>query len=556
MTVNAVIPYAQFSAFSNQVDFDINFTVVYPTELLVFLTPAGAIPNDASDVLDYGTDYIVEVIDDSGATITLAVPATVNDTLTVVGNEVLSRASDFGTSFPYTPDNINAEFDNIVIMSKQVETVSSFSPRYQFTDPLTIADLLLPQLGPNQTWGMNSGGTQIVPVNQPGDDPGAAQLRADLLSSAGAGIVGTTSFATVQAALDAIGGDGPFYSVDSGAVNTITVAFSPAQISYTNGELLLIVINHTNTIAGVTLKKDALSSVPVLAPNGAALVAGNLLINTLYAFVYDAFLSSYRALFVTLIESETPWTPMYISGIECTAGIDADHDVIFGTGFCRDLSNVQNIIFSVQLSKRLDAVWAVGNNAGGRASEDTITAGATFHKFIICKPDGTTDAGFNKDITGEGLIDDATASGFTTIRRVDSGVVDAAGNWVPTSRTGDVVSILSDFSVNSITTRANTTTPTLIDMICPTGFKLVLNCFVSASGVDDTRATVFSANYLSAPNVTAYSMSRNDPGNIGWDSSSQVETNTLAQIGFRSNINNGQLTEILVTSWIDKRDVV
>jgi len=56
----------------------------------------------------------------------------------------------------------------------------------------------------------------------------------------------------------------------------------------------------------------------------------------------------------------------YIWGLNCTAGVDTDHDVSIAAGVCTDSTGVSNLELTSSMIKRLDAAWASGSANGGR----------------------------------------------------------------------------------------------------------------------------------------------------------------------------------------------
>ena len=101
---------------------------------------------------------------------------------------------------------------------------------------------------------------------------------------------------------------------------------------------------------------------------------------------------------------------------------DVPHDILINEGECRDYSNVINMVVgSGGLTKRFDADWAEGDNAGGiasgaRASANQLDADTFYHLFLIAKPDGTVDAGGDTSDTAANLLADAT--GYSYYRHI------------------------------------------------------------------------------------------------------------------------------------------
>lgn len=89
----------------------------------------------------------------------------------------------------------------------------------------------------------------------------------------------------------------------------------------------------------------------------------------------------------------------YLAGLGlANNGADATNDIDIAVGACRDSTNASDITLESALTKRLDAAWAVGTNAGGL---DTGTiANTTYHVWAIKRSDtGVVDVLFSVSAT-------------------------------------------------------------------------------------------------------------------------------------------------------------
>jgi len=105
---------------------------------------------------------------------------------------------------------------------------------------------------------------------------------------------------------------------------------------------------------------------------------------------------------------------------------DTEHDVKFNVGSARGENNLANMTLASAMIKRTDASWAEGTGNGGFPTGITLAVSTWYHCFVISKPDGTTDAGFDSDIDATNLLADAT--GYTDYKRVWSIYTDTSGN--------------------------------------------------------------------------------------------------------------------------------
>lgn len=98
---------------------------------------------------------------------------------------------------------------------------------------------------------------------------------------------------------------------------------------------------------------------------------------------------------------------------------DATNDIDFGAGSCTD-STATYFITCAALTKRLDAAWSVGNNAGGL--DTGAIANGTYHCFAIRKDsDGSGDFLFSASATTPTM-----PTGYTYFRRVGSIIRESA----------------------------------------------------------------------------------------------------------------------------------
>lgn len=91
-------------------------------------------------------------------------------------------------------------------------------------------------------------------------------------------------------------------------------------------------------------------------------------------------------------------------------------------GLTRDSTNTAKLALGAPLTKRLDQVWAVGNNNGGRDSAGALANGQTWHVFAILRPDtGVVDALFSQSPTAPTL-----PASYTKFRRLGAIILEAA----------------------------------------------------------------------------------------------------------------------------------
>ena len=125
--------------------------------------------------------------------------------------------------------------------------------------------------------------------------------------------------------------------------------------------------------------------------------------------------------------------PLHINIDTENDSTDPAKDILFKAGKARDILDTFDIDLQANMIKQLDAVWVAGTGNGGRASAVPLSANTTYHRFVISKPDGTTDCGFDTLTNASNLLTDAT--GYTKFRKVGSAKTDGSSNWVLENRT-------------------------------------------------------------------------------------------------------------------------
>src|SRR3990167_1002756 len=114
-------------------------------------------------------------------------------------------------------------------------------------------------------------------------------------------------------------------------------------------------------------------------------------------------------------------TTVPLTGLGLSNGTDATNDIDIAVGAClsEDAAIADRVSMSLTsiLVKQLDAVWAVGTNAGMRATGLAI-ANTTYHIFLIKRPDtGVVDVAADTSATGANIAANTDAA-YTKVRRI------------------------------------------------------------------------------------------------------------------------------------------
>lgn len=115
----------------------------------------------------------------------------------------------------------------------------------------------------------------------------------------------------------------------------------------------------------------------------------------------------------------------YITGFVPTAGADADHDLSFSAGACRNSADTISCKPAwTTLVKQIDAAWAEGTNQGGMAT-GTVAADTAYYYNLIRKDSDTTVFDIVADVSASNAN---TPAGWTFMREVHKEFTDGSAN--------------------------------------------------------------------------------------------------------------------------------
>lgn len=304
MAVSAVFPRVQYLSAASQTDFLVPFKFFINEDLVVYKTLVGQQPDPATDLLALNVDYtVVGAGLDTGGTVTLVIPAALDDIITIERDLVASRPPelDFKVDGTFTVAELNDNFDKTVMLEQQNETlIRERMLLYPATDQLTAGNLVLPKLEKNQIWKANNAGNlQNVDIEE---NPDTSTLRSELASETaiapgtdligaynvnlGGGQLLTTYLNTLYQELYVdfpaqiraeIQGGALTYTASASAANTYVANTTPS-FTPTNATHIFIAFTNTNTGAA-TLDLNGVGALPILTQAGNALLGGEI-VNT------------------------------------------------------------------------------------------------------------------------------------------------------------------------------------------------------------------------------------------------------------------------------------
>lgn len=121
-----------------------------------------------------------------------------------------------------------------------------------------------------------------------------------------------------------------------------------------------------------------------------------------------------------------------LAGLELAQDTDADHDIVISVGSCRDDGDAFIMGLAAVLTKRSDAPWALGDDAGGMDT-GTVAVDKTYHVHLIGRSDtGIIDALFSLSATAPTM-----PTNYDSSRRLGSVLTDGSANIIDFTQKGD-----------------------------------------------------------------------------------------------------------------------
>ena len=226
-------------------------------------------------------------------------------------------------------------------------------------------------------------------------------------------------------------------------------------------------------------------------------------------------------------------------------GSDATNDIDIAAGSCTDSTNSYVITLTSGVTKRLDALWAVGTAQGGL--DTGSVSNTTYHVFAIKRLDtGVVDILFSTSASSPTL-----PTSYTVFRRIGS-IVRRSDAILGFAQDGDEfllnVPILDvDATTGSVAALSRTLT-------VPLGIKV--SAMIRARGTNASNWGVLISSPDvpdTAPNITdAPGVDIGASAGTGDRATLTVRTNTSAEIRTR-NTATSQTLQIVTYGWIDRR---
>lgn len=162
------------------------YQILLDTDIAVYLTPFGQLPDPENDIQLLNVDYTVQDAgQEVGGTVTFTVPPGVNDVVTLARNMQRSIDTKFFEAKNFNGANLDAAFRRVVLIMQQIGTVQDQRCLKYIIDsylvPPTEGDTELPVLTDRQIW--LKSGDRIIGVTLE-ENPDTSTLRSELASQA------------------------------------------------------------------------------------------------------------------------------------------------------------------------------------------------------------------------------------------------------------------------------------------------------------------------------------------------------------------------------------
>ena len=144
--------------------------------------------------------------------------------------------------------------------------------------------------------------------------------------------------------------------------------------------------------------------------------------------------------------------PVIPEGLVISTDTDTAHDLNITSGSCKDSTGTYDLVLQSEITKKIDATWAAGDNAGGAEGSFSIPSEALFYIWLIgSSTTGAVDVLFSNSATSPSM-----PSGFDKKRRIFSWPCDSSNNLLPGYHDGldkfYLTTILSDVVDNTLST--------------------------------------------------------------------------------------------------------
>lgn len=239
-----------------------------------------------------------------------------------------------------------------------------------------------------------------------------------------------------------------------------------------------------------------------------------------------------------------------ISGLILSNDTDTDHDINITAGQSRDSTDISLLELSTEITKQIDATWAVGDDAGGLFS-GSVAVDTWYHVFLIRKDsDGSIDAGFDTSVSAANI-----PGGYTAFRRIGTILTDGSSNILAFNSVeiaGGAACYTWDVKIQDLSATPPATINTAITLSVPTSINPIANIISRLEGTTSATLRIKETQQTD----TAPSGTTNFDQVVNANSQTsvvrhEISADSSAQIDYRAGA--GDAFFLLTIGWTDRR---
>ncbi|MBW4692187.1 MAG: hypothetical protein KME27_10520 [Lyngbya sp. HA4199-MV5] len=249
---------------------------------------------------------------------------------------------------------------------------------------------------------------------------------------------------------------------------------------------------------------------------------------------------------------------LLVEGLECSQNGSNPQYVDLTAGKAAiDVQGVRYTVTSAAFTKRLNAAWAIGTNAGGLLTGSSFPASTTLHCYVMRRrSNGVVDHGFHTSATQTTFTD---GSSNVWDLRLHMSLLTDATQMVPIDQNGNEVTFRTPYSDVST---GIPTTATLYTLSVPTGIALKAKLDVFWGRQSSTGNLYFWLSDPASPDLTITTSVFNGYSSAFATTPAAfitasvpyvVGTNTSAQVRCKANAVSGVNTQLLTRGYFHPR---
>jgi len=218
----------------------------------------------------------------------------------------------------------------------------------------------------------------------------------------------------------------------------------------------------------------------------------------------------------------------HISGLVLSHDTDTEHDINVTAGKARDATDVADMVLASEITKQVDAAWAVGNDAGGMDT-GAVPASATVHVWLIKRSDtGVVDALFSISATAPTIPANYDYKRLIGSYRTDASNNILNGDWWGT---GTNRTFMYDTPILDVSTANSGTSAVTAALSTPGGIAVRAHVNIADAAGTPYASALNNADMV--PSITLAPLATEGSNTHQAGTLATVITNTSSQIRYR-----------------------